>query len=208
MGQPSKKETTGTVEPAASETNEPATILTPLPAVLTANEAAALLDVDRKRIYRLVAKGVLPGMKVGRSLRFERDVILALRNADVQRRSAAPGVPTSVACPFCSSPAYSYGIADDGFVGYGCRSGKCVSYQYQCAFGVQWEGQPAELEQAMNVGRFIAVRILNYGNRARVITHAYDGVRSVEYNRRVTLFEAIAGCGGAHEEPSFRGMRG
>jgi excisionase family DNA binding protein len=48
--------------------------------VLTSEEAAALLRVSRKTLYRLAKNGELPGNKVGRSWRFHRaDLIDFLR---------------------------------------------------------------------------------------------------------------------------------
>lgn len=46
--------------------------------VLTTEEAAALLRVSVKTVYRLVAAGRLPGRKVGRSWRFHRSDLVAL----------------------------------------------------------------------------------------------------------------------------------
>ena len=48
--------------------------------VLTSEEAATLLRVSRKTLYRLAQNGELPGTKVGRSWRFHRaDLIDFLR---------------------------------------------------------------------------------------------------------------------------------
>lgn len=48
--------------------------------VLTSEEAAALLRVSRKTLYRLARNRELPGTKVGRSWRFHRaDLIDFLR---------------------------------------------------------------------------------------------------------------------------------
>ena len=49
-----------------------------LPTVMTTEEVAALLRVNRKLIYAAVARGELPGVhRVGRKFRFARDVVLA-----------------------------------------------------------------------------------------------------------------------------------
>jgi excisionase family DNA binding protein len=49
-----------------------------LPTVMTTEEVAALLRVNRKAIYGAVARGELPGAhRVGRKLRFARDAVLA-----------------------------------------------------------------------------------------------------------------------------------
>lgn len=44
--------------------------------VLTADEAAALLRVSVKTLYRLVSDGRLPGRKVGRAWRFRRSDLM------------------------------------------------------------------------------------------------------------------------------------
>ena len=48
-----------------------------LPAILTADEVADLMRVNRKTVYEAVKRGEIPGVvKVGRSLRFSRDELL------------------------------------------------------------------------------------------------------------------------------------
>ena len=47
-----------------------------LPEVLTTNEAAALLRVDRRLLCAEAKRGNIPGNKVGRDWRFPRDVLL------------------------------------------------------------------------------------------------------------------------------------
>ena len=52
--------------------------LTPIsPEVLTADEVAALLRVNRKTVYEAAQRGELPHRKLGRRLLFERSIILA-----------------------------------------------------------------------------------------------------------------------------------
>jgi len=47
------------------------------PDVLTVDEVAELLRVDRKSIYAAVARGEVPGvLRVGRLIRFSREVVL------------------------------------------------------------------------------------------------------------------------------------
>lgn len=76
MEQPSKKETTGTVEPVASETNN-TTPSTSRPEVLTADEVAALLRVNRKTVYAAFKKGEIPGgRRIGGTIRFSRERVL------------------------------------------------------------------------------------------------------------------------------------
>ncbi len=45
------------------------------PDVLTGDEVARLLRVSRDTVYRLAARGQLPGRKVGRIWRFSKDAI-------------------------------------------------------------------------------------------------------------------------------------
>jgi excisionase family DNA binding protein len=48
-----------------------------LPAVLTADELAALLRVDRKTVYAAFRAGELPGgRRIGGTIRFSRDAVL------------------------------------------------------------------------------------------------------------------------------------
>lgn len=76
MEQPSKKETTGTVEPLASETIN-TTTSTSRPEVLTADEVAALLRVNRKTVYAAFKKGEIPGgRRIGGTIRFSRERVL------------------------------------------------------------------------------------------------------------------------------------
>ena len=46
------------------------------PAVLTADEVAALLRCDRKTVYSMAKRGKIPHRKVGRCVRFSRERIL------------------------------------------------------------------------------------------------------------------------------------
>ncbi len=56
---------------------------TPLPEILKAAEVAVLLRVDRKTVYEAVQRGEDPGaIRVGRSLRFCRDVLLTWLGQD------------------------------------------------------------------------------------------------------------------------------
>ena len=49
-----------------------------LPYLLTADDVAALLRITRKAVYCMVNRGEIPGVKkVGRRVRFLRDVVLA-----------------------------------------------------------------------------------------------------------------------------------
>jgi excisionase family DNA binding protein len=48
-----------------------------IPRVLTVDELATLLRVNRKTIYQLIAEGKLPGVRrLGRAIRADRDVVL------------------------------------------------------------------------------------------------------------------------------------
>ena len=46
--------------------------------ILTANEAAALLKVHKRTIYRLAEEGIIPGNRIGHRWRFSKENILAL----------------------------------------------------------------------------------------------------------------------------------
>jgi excisionase family DNA binding protein len=55
--------------------------------ILTAAEVAALLQVHIRTVYRLAAKGVIPGNRIGRGWRFRKEEILALVSS---RRKGTP----------------------------------------------------------------------------------------------------------------------
>jgi excisionase family DNA binding protein len=46
--------------------------------ILTASEAAALLKVHKRTVYRLAEEGIIPGGRIGHRWRFSRHNILAL----------------------------------------------------------------------------------------------------------------------------------
>ncbi|HEX9445716.1 MAG TPA: helix-turn-helix domain-containing protein [Candidatus Binatia bacterium] len=46
--------------------------------ILTATEAAALLKVHKRTVYRLAEDGVIPGSRIGHRWRFSKSNILAL----------------------------------------------------------------------------------------------------------------------------------
>jgi excisionase family DNA binding protein len=46
--------------------------------ILTAIEAAALLKVHKRTVYRLAEQGIIPGNRIGHRWRFNRTNILAL----------------------------------------------------------------------------------------------------------------------------------
>ncbi len=56
------------------------------PAILTVDELAALLRVERKTVYAAIMRGDIPGVRrVGRSIRISRDAVLDwLRTAHVR----------------------------------------------------------------------------------------------------------------------------
>lgn len=56
---------------------EQATATTPLPDVLTAEEAREYLRIGRTAFYDALAEGKLPGIKVGRLWRFRRETLEA-----------------------------------------------------------------------------------------------------------------------------------
>jgi excisionase family DNA binding protein len=57
-----------------------------LPLILTVQEAASLLRLNRKTIYDLVRRNQLPGARrLGRALRFDRDSLLRWMRAEPPR---------------------------------------------------------------------------------------------------------------------------
>lgn len=48
------------------------------PSVLTADEVAELLRVNRKTVYEAFHRGQLPGHRIGNRIRFHRDEVLSL----------------------------------------------------------------------------------------------------------------------------------
>lgn len=64
--------------PTAIEKPDPLPAPEPPPAVITAEELAALLRVNRKTIYEALARGDIPGAKrIGVTYRIHRDAVLA-----------------------------------------------------------------------------------------------------------------------------------
>lgn len=75
--EPRNKETASTVEAVASTTNEPTIDVNALPAVMTADDVAALLQLSRKTVYAAFKKGEIPGgRRIGAAIRFSRDRVL------------------------------------------------------------------------------------------------------------------------------------
>ena len=67
----------GAQEAPGSTRSAPAVSATTLPPVLTVDEAAAFLRLNRKTLYDAVRAGELPGVvRVGRSIRIGRDALL------------------------------------------------------------------------------------------------------------------------------------
>ena len=68
---------TRAVAPADVRADERAADRPTLPPVLTVDEAASLLRVNRKTLYEAVRAGEVPGVvRVGRSIRIGRDALL------------------------------------------------------------------------------------------------------------------------------------
>jgi excisionase family DNA binding protein len=61
--------------------------------ILTATEAASLLKVHKRTVYRLAEQGVIPGNRIGHRWRFNRTNILAL----VSKGESAGATEASVA---------------------------------------------------------------------------------------------------------------
>lgn len=57
--------------------SDPSAELRPLPDVLTVDEAAVLLRVNRKTVYDAISRRELPGVtKLGRAIRIHRETLL------------------------------------------------------------------------------------------------------------------------------------
>lgn len=54
-----------------------ATVSDGLPPMLTAKQVADLLMIRRPQVYTLAREGVIPSVRVGRTIRFNRDRLLA-----------------------------------------------------------------------------------------------------------------------------------
>ena len=65
---------TAPLDPAGSSSSA----LAPLPEVLTAREAAAILRVGRNQLYQAVARGELGAVRIGRSIRIPKQALLDL----------------------------------------------------------------------------------------------------------------------------------
>ncbi len=62
--------------------------------IITSSEAAVLLKVHLRTIYRLAKKGAIPGNKIGRSWRFiKKDILNLVSNG--QRKQSKSGESTS-----------------------------------------------------------------------------------------------------------------
>lgn len=65
------------------------------PKVMRAEEVARLLRCDRKTIYEAVGRGELPHVRLGRTLRFYRDSLLAWLAGDVNLLGPKRLIPNS-----------------------------------------------------------------------------------------------------------------
>jgi excisionase family DNA binding protein len=74
----------GAGQPGSTVAQPPAPTESP---VMTVNELAALLRVNRKSVYEAIARGEIPGVRrIGRSFRASREAVLAwLREGRVSR---------------------------------------------------------------------------------------------------------------------------
>jgi len=56
--------------------------------IITANEAAAMLKVHLRTIYRLAEEGIIPGNRIGRGWRFnESDLLKLISNRNKKKSS-------------------------------------------------------------------------------------------------------------------------
>jgi len=74
-------------EPNDISGDQLATVSAIEPVIITPDELAALLRLDRKTVYTAIARGEIPGVRrFGRTLRISRDAVLAwLREGRVSR---------------------------------------------------------------------------------------------------------------------------
>ena len=70
--------------------------------ILTATEAASLLKVHKRTVYRLAEQGIIPGNRIGHRWRFNRTNILAL----VSKTAGAGAIDASV------PPASGHGLSE------------------------------------------------------------------------------------------------
>ena len=59
-----------------------------LPAVMTADEVAAFLRVDRKTVYDAVKNGTLPALRLRKVIRFCREEVLQFLRGNTRPRSS------------------------------------------------------------------------------------------------------------------------
>jgi excisionase family DNA binding protein len=78
--------------PAADPGSQPEPdLLAQLPEVLTVREVAAILRVGRNQLYAAVARGDLPAVRIGRTIRIPRNALTdLLTTLPQQQDSAAP----------------------------------------------------------------------------------------------------------------------
>jgi excisionase family DNA binding protein len=70
-----------------------------LPRLLTTQEVAVILNVPRGHIYRLLKRGRLPAVRIGREWRFdERELSRWLRRGGIASRRGAEGGGQQRAC--------------------------------------------------------------------------------------------------------------
>jgi excisionase family DNA binding protein len=56
---------------------DPTSVNPPLPPMLTADEASTMLRVRKPQLYALAREGIVPAVRVGRAIRFNRDQLQA-----------------------------------------------------------------------------------------------------------------------------------
>ncbi|WP_348980544.1 helix-turn-helix domain-containing protein [Polyangium sp. 15x6] len=86
-----RRPSSGHTSPRPAPEGEP-TPAPDLPAVLTADELAALLRVDRKTVYNLITRGDIPGVRrLGKTIRISRDAVLRWLSEGQSRVSRSRG---------------------------------------------------------------------------------------------------------------------
>lgn len=201
MDQPSKKETAGTVEPIASETNT----TNPSerhPAILTAKQAAELIRVSTKTVYRMFARGGIPGgAKKGRVLYFDRAVVTRWVT-ERRARAAAPWwaarLPVIVECPFCAAELVAE-WRDDRWAVYSCTSACCVWRGYRRMLAADEQGEVArDWAMASNIGSLPQVLVDNHTGKANVTVRTKFGrIEERTFDEEQSLLDVIRRMGAA-----------
>ncbi len=202
MEQPSKKETTGTAEPSASEKTNTTTRSAHEPEILTAKQAAELIGVTTKTVYRMFARGGIPGgAKKGRLLYFDRAVVTRWVTERRARATApwwAARLPAIVECPFCAAELVAE-WRDDGWAVYACTSPCCVWHGYRRMLAANEQGEVArDWAMASNIGSLPHVLVDNHTGKAHVTVRTkYGRTEGKTFDEERSLLDVVRSMGAA-----------